>query len=196
MKFLTFVAEFIKHPKHIGAIAPSSKILAKKMVDAIDFEDAEYIVELGPGTGVFTKEIMKRKQKHTQFILIEINEVFARDLQKQFRDDPNVFVIHGSAEKLQTYMRELQIDSVDYILSGLPFTSLPMEVSSRILSNVMDVLQEHGEFITFQYSLTRKAFIQNFFPQVSVTKVWFNFPPAYVLDCRKEVRSAVMYGVT
>ncbi|MCM3736113.1 methyltransferase domain-containing protein [Bacillus cytotoxicus] len=196
MQLITFLAEFIKHPKHIGAIAPSSKILAKKMVDTIDFEDAEYIVELGPGTGVFTKEIMKRKQKHTKFILIEINEVFVRDLQKQFGYDPNFFVIHGSAEEIQAYMRELQIDKVDYVLSGLPFTSLPMEVSTRILSNVMDVLQEHGEFITFQYSLIRKSFIQKFFPQVSVTKVWFNFPPAYVLDCRKEVGSAVMYGVT
>lgn len=104
MKLITFLAEFIKHPKHIGAIAPSSKLLAKRMVDAIDFEDAGYIVELGPGTGVFTREIMKRKKKHTKFILIEINEVFARDLQQQFRDDPNVFVIHGSAEKIQTYM--------------------------------------------------------------------------------------------
>lgn len=104
MKLITFLAEFIKHPKHIGAIAPSSKLLAKRMVDAIDFEDAGYIVELGPGTGVFTREIMRRKKKHTKFILIEINEVFARDLQQQFRDDPNVFVIHGSAEKIQTYM--------------------------------------------------------------------------------------------
>ncbi|ENQ3105873.1 Phospholipid N-methyltransferase [Bacillus sp. 491mf] len=196
MQLITFLAEFIKHPKHIGAIAPSSKLLAKKMVDAIHFEDARYIVELGPGTGVFTREIMKRKRKHTTFILIEINEVFVRDLQKQFGNDPNVFVIHGSAENIQTYMRELQIDKVDYVLSGLPFTSLPMEVSSRILSNVMNVLQEHGEFITFQYSLTRKSFIQTFFPKVSVTKVWFNFPPAYVLDCRKEVGSAVKYGVT
>ncbi|PEA52849.1 SAM-dependent methyltransferase [Bacillus pseudomycoides] len=196
MKLFTFLMEFIKHPKHIGAIAPSSKILAKKMVDAIDFRNAKYIVELGAGTGVFTREIMKRKQKHTMFILIEINEVFVRDLQKQFGGDPSVFVIHGSAENMQTYMRKLQIDEVDYVLSGLPFTSLPMEVSSRILSNVAEVLQAQGEFITFQYSLVRKSFIQTFFPDISVTKVWVNFPPAYVLDCRKEVRSAFMYGVT
>ena len=63
MQFITFLSEFIKHPKNTGAIAPSSNILAKAMVDAIDFDVAKCIVELGPGTGSFTKEIMKRKRK-------------------------------------------------------------------------------------------------------------------------------------
>ncbi|PRP96638.1 hypothetical protein TUN_33020 [Bacillus sp. M21] len=63
MQLITFLSEFIKNPKNTGAIAPSSKILATKMVDTINFETAKCIVELGPGTGVFTKEIIKRKKK-------------------------------------------------------------------------------------------------------------------------------------
>lgn len=186
MQFITFLTEFIKHPKKTGAIAPSSHILAKKMVDAINFEEAQYIVELGPGTGAFTREIIKRKKEHTIFILIEINEVFFKKLQKQFADDPNVLVIHGSAENIKKYIKVLQIEKVDYVLSGLPFTSLPQEVSLRILNNVMEALQENGEFITFQYSLVKKGFIQTFFPEISLKRVWFNFPPAYVLSCRKK----------
>lgn len=196
MRLITFVTEFIKDPKNIGAIAPSSKILAKKMVDTINFEEAKYIVELGPGTGSFTREIMKRKKKHTTLILIEINEVFFKDLQKQFEDDSSVFVVHGSAENIQVYIEELNIDKIDYVLSGLPFTSLPAEVSSRILSNVMEALQEHGEFITFQYSLVKRAFIQSFFPAISLKKVWFNFPPAYVFSCGKEQGRTVANGLT
>ena len=57
MQLITFLHEFIKHPKHTGAIAPSSKILAKKMVDVIDFNKAKCIVELGPGTGVLRKRL-------------------------------------------------------------------------------------------------------------------------------------------
>ncbi|KEK23040.1 class I SAM-dependent methyltransferase [Bacillus gaemokensis] len=188
MQRITFLTQFIKHPKNTGAIAPSSNILVKKIVDAINFEQAQYIVELGPGTGSFTREIMKRKKKQTTFILIEINEVCFKELQKRFKNDPSVVVIHGSAENINKYMKELCIDKVDYILSGLPFTSLPLEVSSRILENVMESLQENGKFITFQYSLVRKGFIQNFFPEISLKKVWFNFPPAYVFSCRKETR--------
>ncbi|ENQ3105882.1 methyltransferase domain-containing protein [Bacillus cereus] len=186
MQLITFLTEFIKHPKHTGAIAPSSNRLSKKMVDAINFGTAQYIVELGPGTGAFTREIMRRKKVETTFILIEINEVFFKKLQKQFASDPSVVVIHGSAENIQKYMEELKIEKVDYVLSGLPFTSLPQEVSVRILQNVMESLRESGEFITFQYSLVKKEFIQAFFSEISLKKVWFNFPPAYVFSCRKE----------
>lgn len=163
MQFITFLSEFIKHPKNICAITPSSNILAKKIVDEINFEVAKCIVELRSGTGSFTREIMKRKKKKTTFILIEINEVFFKKLQKQYEDDASVFVIHGSAENIQEYVEELQIKNVDYVLSGLPFTSLPKGVSSCILSNVIKSLHEDGKFITFQYSLVKKGFIEVFF---------------------------------
>lgn len=195
MQFITFLTQFIKQPKHTGAIAPSSKILAKKMVEAIDFEKAKYIVELGPGTGVFTKEIMRRKKSETKCILIEINEVFCKQLQEQFKDDTNVFVIHGSAENIQKYMEELHIDEIDYILSGLPFTSLPKNVSSRILRNVQEALRENGEFITFQYSLAKKPFIQTFFSEIALKKVWLNVPPAYVFSCKNERGGRMKNGI-
>lgn len=187
MQLITFLTQFIKQPKNTGAIAPSSKILAKKMVEAINFEEAQCIVELGPGTGSFTSEIMKRKKNETKCILIEINEVFCKELQERFKDDSSVCVIHGSAENVTKYVEELNIDKIDYVLSGLPFTSLPANVSSRILHNVKGVLRENGEFITFQYSLVRKSFIQTFFSEISLKKVWFNIPPAYVFSCRKGV---------
>lgn len=186
MQFITFLTQFIKQPKHTGAIAPSSKILAKKMVEVIDFESAKCIVELGPGTGVFTKEMMRRKKDETKCILIEINEVFCKQLREQFKDDSNVFVIHGSAENIQKYMEELHITEIDYVLSGLPFTSLPKSVSSRILHNVQGALRENGEFITFQYSLAKKSFIQTFFSEISLKKVWLNVPPAYVFSCKNK----------
>ncbi|OQR53941.1 class I SAM-dependent methyltransferase [Bacillus sp. CDB3] len=190
MQLITFLTEFIKHPKHTGAVAPSSKILAKKMVDVIDFNRAECIVELGPGTGAFTKEIMKRKKKETVLLLIEINEVFFKELKRKFKGEQNIIVIHGSAENIKKYMKELNIDYIDYVLSGLPFTSLPEEVSKRILNNVMEAIHENGEFITFQYSLVKKGFIQHFFPEITLKKVWLNVPPAYVFSCKKELRRA------
>lgn len=188
MQLITFLSEFIKNPKNTGAIAPSSKILATKMVDTINFETAKCIVELGPGTGVFTKEIIKRKKKETVFILIEINELFFKQLERKFKDEQNVIIIHGSAEEIKKYMKELNIECIDYVLSGLPFTSLPKEVSVRILSNVMELIHDNGKFITFQYSLLKKGVIQRFFPEITLEKVWLNFPPAYVLSCKKEAR--------
>ncbi|GHI00749.1 class I SAM-dependent methyltransferase [Neobacillus kokaensis] len=183
MQIVTFLNEFVKHPRNTGAIAPSSRKLAKKMVDVIHFNNAKTIVELGPGTGSFTKEIMKRKQKDTLFILIEINETFVRRLQQEYANDPSVHVVHGSAENIKNYLAELNVAAADYVLSGLPFTSLPFEVSKQILQNVRDSLTVSGKFITFQYSLVKKTFIQKYFPSIRAKKVWLNLPPAYVLSC-------------
>ncbi len=183
MQFITFLTEFIKHPKNIGAISPSSKKLAEKMVKTICFEKAQCIVELGPGTGSFTNELMKRKEKTTKLILIENNGVFCEKLRKQFANQPSVTVIYGSAENLINYMKELNIEKIDYVVSGLPFTSLNPAMSSRILRAVKECLVD-GEFITFQYSLVRKSFIQRYFEDISHEKVWINIPPAYVLSCK------------
>ncbi|MFC3782947.1 class I SAM-dependent methyltransferase [Bacillus chungangensis] len=183
MQLVMFLKEFIKHPRYTGAIAPSSPKLAKEMVSQIDFQTAKCIVELGPGTGVFTKEMMKNKKSETQVILVEINEIFAKDLQREYANEPNVHVIEGSAENLQALLEELHIKSVDCIISGLPFTSLPSEVSSRILTNIKNVLL--GKFITFQYSLVKKAFFQAVFTKTKCRKIWLNIPPAYVFICEK-----------
>lgn len=67
---MSFFLEYLKHPAKIGAIAPSGKWLAKKMVECVDFSACSCIVEYGPGTGVFTDEIIKRKRRDTTFLLI------------------------------------------------------------------------------------------------------------------------------
>ncbi|WP_155590469.1 class I SAM-dependent methyltransferase [Lysinibacillus cavernae] len=183
MQFITFLTEFIKHPKTIGAISPSSKKLAHKMVQPICFESAQCIVELGPGMGSFTNELVKRKQEATLLILIEHNMIFCEKLRQQFAHEANVVVINGSAENLMQYMKELKIKKIDYVISGLPFTSLKPEMSCSILKNVKDCLQ-NGKFITFQYSLVKKSFFQEYFQDISHEKVWINMPPAYVLSCK------------
>ncbi|GLC87169.1 class I SAM-dependent methyltransferase [Lysinibacillus piscis] len=183
MQFITFIHEFLKNPKSIGAISPSSKKLTKKMLETISFEQAECIIELGPGTGSFTMELIKKKKPLTKLILIDNNAVFCEKLRRQLAYEPNVEVIHGSAENLCLYMDELHIKKIDYIVSGLPFTSLSPIVSASILQNIRTCMED-GEFITFQYSLVRKSLIQQFFDRISHTKVWMNIPPAYVLRCK------------
>ncbi len=96
----------------------------------------------------------------------------------------NVIVIHDLAEDIKKYMKELNITCIHYMLSGLLFTSLPKEVSAQTLSNVMELMHENGKFITFQYSLLKKEFIQYFFPEVTLKKLWLNF----VLSCQKDAR--------
>ncbi len=67
---MSFLAEYLKHPFTIGAVAPSSKYLAKKMLRNVTFNQARVIIEYGLGTGVFTEEIIKRKKPETVFLTL------------------------------------------------------------------------------------------------------------------------------
>lgn len=178
-----FIMEYIRHPRSVGAIAPSSSRLAGKMMEEIDFESSSCIVEYGPGTGVFTDEILKRRKKDTMLILIEYNEDFCRILREKYKNEENVFIIEGSAENIEEYLNTYGIARINYIISGLPFASLPKDMSERILDKTRMVLQGGGRFITFQYTKLKMPMIKNYFRSVKTKKEIFNLPPAYVLEC-------------
>ena len=174
-------AEFLKHPRKIGAVAPSGKHLSENMMMPIDFASAKVIVEFGPGTGSFTKELVARRRSDTALILIEQNDTFCEQLRATYDGLPNLFIMHGSAGNVGHYLEACGVPSADYIVSGLPFTSLPATVSDHILNAARQVLGQEGKFITFQYSLVKKKFLEQYFQMTDCWKVVKNLPPAYVL---------------
>ena len=179
-----FILEYIKNPKGIGAIAPSSGHLANKMISEIDFEKANYIIEYGPGTGVFTEKILARVKDNTVLILIEVNEGFCDILRGLYGHKKNVIIVNDSAEHIDMILKNYNINNIDYIISGLPFSSLPKKVSNRILKKTADMIKDEGEFITFQYTLFKLNFIKKFFERINYERVFINLPPAYVLKCK------------
>lgn len=185
-----FFVEYIKHPKTIGAVAPSSKYLAEKMIENIDFGNCSAIVEYGAGTGVFTSEIVKKLMRGcAQFFVIEQNEYFYNILNKKFGKYRGVHIIHGDARNLKKYMRNYNIDSVDYIISGLPFASLPSDVSDTILSSTRRILSKNGgKFITFQYTLFKRKLFERFFDIESISVALRNLPPAFVFTMSSKKR--------
>lgn len=184
MEIGKFIMQYAKHPKTVGAIAPSSEKLANKMIEDIDFKNASCIVEYGPGTGVFTEKILCKKKKNTIFMAIEYNEDFYNILNDKFKDNDNFILINGSAENLKEYLNKYDICNVDCIVSGLPFASLPDDMSKRILTVTKEVLKSGGEFITFQYTLFKMKLFRKYFTRIYNKKVLLNLPPAYVLHCR------------
>ena len=173
--------EFLKHPRRIGAVAPSGRQLAAKMMAPVDFASANVIVEYGPGTGSFTKELAARKRSDTALILIEQNETFCEQLKASYGGLPNLFIQHGSAANVGQFLEARGVSSADYIVSGLPFTSLPADVSDNILTATKPALGQEGKFITFQYSLVKRKFFEQYFQITDCRRVMKNLPPAYVL---------------
>lgn len=185
MELLSFLKQYITKPRTVGAILPSSKYLAKRMIENIDFKSASCIVEYGPGTGAFSEKMIKRRRKETIMLLFESNIEFYNLLKEKYNDEPNVYIIDDSAEYVGKYLEKYDIPYIDYIVSGLPFASLPNDVSSDILKQTKKYLKEDGKFITFQYTLLKKDFIEQYFNEVNIKREFRNVPPAYIFCCNQ-----------
>lgn len=179
-----FLAQYVRSVRTVGAVTPSSRFLARKMVAAADVTQAKVIVEYGPGTGVFTKEIIARKSPSARLIVVEANRSFYDSLVRLYGAIDSVLIVHDSAERIEYILAEHGIkQSVDCIVSGLPFAALPTEVSRRILMATTRVLRPGGAFVTFQYTLLKKNYVHGYFDHLVMTREYRNVPPAYILRC-------------
>ena len=185
MSSTSFIKQYFTKPRTVGAILPSSKYLGAKMVQNINFEDATCIVEYGAGTGVFTRQLVKKRNKNTMLIIFEMNEEFCKSLKNEFKNQPNMYIVNDSAAKIGEYLAKYKQQNASYVVSGLPFASIPKEISIEILTQTKKHIKKEGKFITFQYSLLKKDFIGQFFKSIELTREFRNIPPAYVLCCSK-----------
>ncbi|MEM6272020.1 MAG: rRNA adenine N-6-methyltransferase family protein [Bacteroidota bacterium] len=177
----SFFQQFLKERKTVGSITPSSRYLSRRMISKIDFSQAQCIVELGPGTGVITREIIKRLGPDTQLLVFEMNEVFIeRYLQY---NDPRIHIIHDSAEHLRRYLEKLGLAEADYIVSSLPLTNFPEDLKHVILDESLSCLRAGGIFIQYQYLTTALKMMREKFPRVRLEYAPFNIPPAFIYAC-------------
>lgn len=180
---LNFLGQYFRDPRGVGAIAPSGAALARAMVDAVDLAAANVIVEYGPGTGVFTAELIARRRAGTRIVAIELNPDFHRSVAARFAGVPDVDVVAGSACDVAAIVAGLGIARVDCVLSGLPLSSLPASVSETVMVETARLLGDHGRFVLFQYTRYRRAMLARHFARITARHVLANLPPAYVFAC-------------
>ncbi|HIP36260.1 MAG TPA: hypothetical protein EYG85_05360 [Crocinitomix sp.] len=174
-----FFKTYIKERNQVGAFAPSSRYLVKKMCDKIDFDKADIIVELGPGTGVFTKEILKRAKSTAKIFVFELNEDFYKYLLEKY-PDPRLVLLHESADQIEERLNEYGFKNADAILSSLPLAIIPSKVKEKILDATHKTLSKDGVFVQYQYSLNAKKMIEKRFGKLQISFVPLNLPPAFI----------------
>lgn len=184
MDRLKFFREAIRDIKTSGTIVPSSRFLTKRMVKHIDFDTVKVIVEFGPGNGIITKEILKRIQPQTKLIAFEINDRFFESLENIKHSQ--LIIEKVSAENIAQVLKKHGFDKVDCVVSSLPFTNIPQEISDRILSNTYEAMEDNSTFVQYQYSLTYyKKLKEVFNDKVKLSFEAFNIPPAFVYIAQK-----------
>jgi phosphatidylethanolamine/phosphatidyl-N-methylethanolamine N-methyltransferase len=179
-----FFKEFFKNKKLVGSMRPSSPALTEKMLSPIDFSKVKTIVELGPGTGVFTRQILKRMMPDAQLLVFELHDQFYQKLKTSITDE-RCHIIHDSAEKLSDYLEHFNLHQADAVISSLPLANFSKDLRENIVTAAKKALTKDGIMTQFQYSLQSKKFLKSEFDTVKINYTVWNFPPAFIYTCSK-----------
>lgn len=173
----SFYKTLFKDPRTVGSIFPSSPFLARAIAAFIAKNTRGFIVELGPGTGVVTKQILKCGIPAKQMVLIEHSTSLAKALSNKF---PEIETIHGNATHLVDLLGERKSE-VAVIVSSLPFLTLPEETTQKIIDQIEKTLKPGGYYIQYTYGTRHSRFDEKkTFVKIASRRVWLNLPPARV----------------
>ena len=176
---LRFFTQYIKHPKEIGSVTPSSRFLTNAMLHNVDWAHARTIVELGSGDGVMTKSILQRLSPDARLTAFETNEVCADALHAI--DDERLSVNASSAWSIAEHIAP---QSVDAIISGIPLSNFSHDETRELMRAIKKVLRPNGVYVQFQYLPLRVMVVRAEFPDVHVQWEVRNIPPACVYVAR------------
>lgn len=178
-EYLDFLAAWVAKPRQTASVVPSSRYLARLMVRDIDAADGR-VMELGGGTGVFTRAILQTGLPVDKLEVVEINPAFARGLRRHF---PGVAILEVPAQIVSTEAAG-EPGSYQTIISGLPLLAMDRSVHVDILSEAFRMLAPGGSFVQFTYSLrppVHRDVLDALGLEVSrVGQTVRNFPPATV----------------
>lgn len=179
---MLFLYKFFRAPKQIGSVTPSSRFLARKMVEAVPWPEIRYTAELGAGTGAITKFIHNARNHPGKFILFERDALLRERLSQMYPD----YNCYPDATQITNALQSEGIPHLDCILSGLPFFNFEQSVRDKLLEQILLSLRPGGWFVAFQYSFQMKKQLKEHFNIESINFVPYNIPPAFVYVCRKE----------
>jgi len=172
-----FLRGFLKNPVMVGSIIPSSRVLIEKMLAPVDWENTKLFVEYGPGVGTFTRPVLDKLGPDARLVTIDTNPDFTRYLKDSI-DDPRLIAVNGSAADVAKILADHGLESADYVLSGLPFSTLPPGVGEDIAQATATVIRPGGAFLVYQFSPKVRDFIKPHFAPIKRGFEWINVPPA------------------
>lgn len=181
--FTVFLSEMMRNPREVSAIAPSSAAVARKMTEGVETVTGP-IVEIGPGTGSFTKAILDRGVTPDRLILMELNPRFCDDLRQKF---PGVTVLNQPAQEIE----KIGVRDLGCVISGVPVLARP-QIQRDVVGRAFNVMAPDGVFVQITYS-PNAPIPTDMQAQMGLTAhkrgtVWANLPPARVFEFRRRAQ--------
>ena len=186
MSYRMWFQSYLRHPLKLGALFPSSSALSSLMVRHINADTHGPILELGPGTGSFTRALLKKGISEENLVLLEQSPNFTTLLRNSF---PKATVICGDAKDAASILHPLGIEEFSEIVSGIPLNAMGGQLRQIICGEAFKLLRLGGSFVQVSY-LPRCSIPANIIDAYSAKKIYCgltlcNIPPAFVWRAEK-----------
>jgi phospholipid N-methyltransferase len=171
-----FFRGFLEHPRMVGSIIPSSRNTIGQMLAPVKWHECKLFVEYGPGVGTFCRPVLDRLPRDGALVVIDTNPLFIEYLRRTIGDS-RFHPVLGSAEDVEAIIQALGYDKADYVLSGLPFSTLPEGVGETIAAATHRVVRQGGAFLTYQFRASARDLTARYFKRIETGFAWWNIPP-------------------
>lgn len=181
---IAFLKGFLQHPDQVGSVIPSSARLEQRLVRAARVSEARCVVELGPGTGGTTRAFLRALPAGGQLLAIELSAMFHARISAQIRD-PRFIAQLGSAEQIAEFLAARRLPAPDAIVSGIPFSTMPVDVADRIARAIHAVLAPGGRFVAYQVRAHVAGYATPYLGEPRKAWEFINIPPVRVFTWTK-----------
>lgn len=188
----TFLQAFLKSPRVIASVVPSSSFLERRVVRAADVGSARAVVELGAGTGGITRSLLQAMGQQGRLIAIERTAAFVDGLGRI--GDARLDIVHGCASTLGAQLEQRGLEAADAVVSGIPFSTLPKALAASIVEAIDAALAPGGRFVAYQFSDRVADYTRPVMGKPAVEHEVRNVPPVRVFTWRKEAVAPPLDG--
>lgn len=173
-----FFRQWLRSPKSMGSIIPSSMALARAVTSAVSWKPGQTVVELGAGTGAISQGLLEKGMPSEALMMIELDEQLYDYLRNRF---PGVRVVHGDATKLAEIVADQGVDEVSTVVSGLPMVNMPYDFQRAIIQESFKSLKPDGFMLQYSYSPISPIPAKKLGVKAEIVRfVLRNVPPAMV----------------
>jgi len=174
-----FLRGFVRNPAQVGSVIPSSRWLEQRLVRQAGIAQARTVVELGPGTGGTTAALLQALPAAGRLLAIELDPDFHHHLRASLAD-PRLLLQQGNAERIADFLAAHHMPAPDAVVSGIPFSTMPPDLSERIAAAVAQVLRPGGHFVAYQVRAHVASFVAPYLGEPDKQWEVVNVPPVRV----------------
>ena len=194
MHAVTFAKLALANFRQTASVVPSSRSLARAMVEPIARIRPTVVLEFGAGTGAVTRELLRRLPEDCQLLPFEINPRFVAHLRESI-SDCRVQIVPAGAETAAVELGKRGISSVDAVVSSLSLGMMDSRLADSVFRGIEPYLSTNTILTQFQYVhrmrvdgrklsfFDARSLLGRHFSSVRSTTVWLNIPPAFVMTC-------------